>query len=386
MRKAKRILVVTLSFGSGHVQAARTIARELVRREPGAEVRVIDALSGCSSLFRAGYVWPYWLMVRYAPALWESFFIRRVARMKKSTAPEWAFRWGCSHVFEEIAGFNPDVIVAAEVAACEMAVMAKRERLTTARIINVITDYEAEPVWVKPEVDVYAVADEHVREQLCAWGAPRERIVTCGIPTDPAFQVQHSRRATRVCHGFDDDAPIVLLMGGGMGPTRMHEVAAHLCESGEEMNILAVAGHDVRSLRRLNGLRARPPVSLRVLGWTEDVAALMQASSLVVTKPGGLTVAEALSCSQPLVMFDPIPGPELRNARRVAEAGAGLLTTSRTETALVVLSLLRDEGLRIRMATCARALAQPKAIDMIVSSIINEPSLAGEDLARRMTA
>ncbi|HEV7842474.1 MAG TPA: hypothetical protein VGO69_02200, partial [Pyrinomonadaceae bacterium] len=255
MQKAKRILVVTLSFGSGHVQAARTIAHELVRREPDAEVRVIDALADCRKLFRMGYVLPYWLMVRYAPALWESFFNRRIARMKKSTAPEWAFRWGCSHLFEEIARFNPDVIVAVEVAACEIAVMARRERLTTARIVNVITDYEAEPVWVKPEVELYAVADEHVREQLCAWGAPRERIVTCGIPINTAFKVQHNRQATRARYGFDNDAPIVLLMGGGMGPTRMHEVAAHLCESGEKMNLVAIAGHDARSLHRLNAVR-----------------------------------------------------------------------------------------------------------------------------------
>ena len=59
--------------------------------------------------------------------------------------------------------FQPDAIVAVEVAACEMAVIAKRLGITRATIVNVITDYEAEPIWVKPEVAAFTVADENVR-------------------------------------------------------------------------------------------------------------------------------------------------------------------------------------------------------------------------------
>src|SRR5947209_17793261 len=133
-----RVLVLTLSFGSGHVRAARALAEELSRQQPRAEVRVLDALEGCRLAFRAGYVWPYWAMVRYAPALWERFFAARSARMDEQTAPAWAFRRGCPQVFEEIGRFAPDIIVAAEVAACEMAAIARREGLTSARVVSVI--------------------------------------------------------------------------------------------------------------------------------------------------------------------------------------------------------------------------------------------------------
>jgi processive 1,2-diacylglycerol beta-glucosyltransferase len=386
MKKARRILVLTLSFGSGHVQAARAVARELRRQAPDAEVRVVDALVDSLLLFRAGYVWPYWAMVRRAPALWDRFFRRRAARKAGHTAPEWALRWGCPSVFKAIAEFKPDTIVAAEVAACEMAAMAKRKGLTGARLINVITDYEAEPVWVKPEVDVYAVADEHVRDQLVEWGAPIERIVTCGIPTDPAFRTRHEREATRARYRIKRDAPVVLLMGGGMGPTHMDEVAARLCLSHEAMHIVAVTGHDGRVRRRLARLHALPPVSLQILGWTEDVAALMQAASVLVTKPGGLTTAEAAMCALPSIIFDAIPGPERRNAARLAEAGAGLLTSGVQETALATLSLLRDEGKRQRMSACAEGLARPSAAATISRLALGEPEYRREESARRMTA
>ncbi|HEV7373406.1 MAG TPA: glycosyltransferase [Pyrinomonadaceae bacterium] len=386
MKKARRILVLTLSFGSGHVQAAHTIAREVERQAPDAEVRIVDAISDSRLLFRAGYVWPYWMMIRRAPALWDRFFARRTARMAEHTAPEWAFHWGCPHVFRTIVEFRPDAIVATEVAACEMAVMAKREGLTTAPIINVITDYEAEPVWVKPEVEVYAVADECVRDQLHRWGAAIESIVMWGIPTASAFRVRHEREATRARYRIKRDAPVVLLMGGGMGPTHMDEVVAQLCASKETMHIIAVTGHDARARRRLARLRALSPVSLQVLGWTEDVAALMQAASVLVTKPGGLTTAEAAMCALPVVIFDSIPGPERRNAARLMEAGAGVLTNGAQETAQAVLSLLRDDSRRQRMSACAATLARPEAAAMIARLTLKESLPAHEDLPRRMTA
>jgi processive 1,2-diacylglycerol beta-glucosyltransferase len=365
MKKARRILVLTLSFGSGHVRAAQAVARELRRREPDADVRVCDALEGSRLLFRAFYVWPYWAMVRYIPSVWGRFFAARVARGDSATAPSWAFRRGCAHVFQLIEEFSPEVVVACEVAACELAALAKREGLTRARLVNVITDHEAEPVWVKPEVDAYAVADECVREQLRAWGAPPERVTVCGIPVDEAFRTRHDAEETRRRHGINDSAPLVLLMGGGMGPTRMDRVAASLCRAGVPLHIVAVTGRDARARRRLGRLKAEPPATLRVLGWAEDVAALMQAAAVLVTKPGGLTTAEAALSSLPSVFFDAIHGPEQRNAARFTEAGAAIIADSPPAAATAAFTLLRDPRARARMSESARRLSMPNPAAVI---------------------
>jgi len=381
-----KVLVLTLSFGSGHVQAARTISREIRRHAPDAEVRVLDALVECRLLFRALYVWPYWAMVRYAPAVWDRFFTRRTSKMKQNTAPEWAFRFGCPRVFREIVDFQPDSIVATEVAACELASIAKCDGLTQARIISVITDYEAEPVWVKEEVNAYAVADDHVRNQLCAWGATASAILRSGIPTDQKFCKSYDQKETRSRYGITDEAPIVLLMGGGWGPTHMNEVTARLCESGEAMHVIAVTGHDARMRRRLIRLRAWPPVSLHVLAWTDDIAPLMQAAALLVTKPGGLTTAEAALSGLPVIIFDAIPGPEQRNAERITETGAGIQTSGARETAMFTLSLLRDESARRRMSVRARLLAHPDAAASIARLALNESVVPSQVTARRKTA
>jgi processive 1,2-diacylglycerol beta-glucosyltransferase len=252
-------------------------------------------------------------------------------------------------------------------------------------MINVITDYEAEPVWVKREVDAYAVADDHVRDQLCAWGATAASIVICGIPADHKFCDRHEERETRRRHSITDDAPIVLLMGGGWGPTHMNEVAARLCESGQRMHIVAATGHDRRMHRRLKRLRARPPVMLYAFGWTDEIAALMQAAAVLVTKPGGLTTAEAALSGLPVVIFDAIPGPEQRNAARLTETGAGVFTSGARETAVTVLALLRDESARRRMSIRAKGLARPKAAATIAMLALNQAA-SSEVTARKKTA
>jgi processive 1,2-diacylglycerol beta-glucosyltransferase len=361
MNESRRILVLTLSFGSGHVRAAKAVACEMRAQAPGSEVVVLDALKDCRRLFRAFYEWPYWLMLRYAPMLWDRFSAARITHQHQSTAPAWAFRLGCPKVFSTIKSFTPDVIVAVEVAACEMAVIARRLGLTRAPILSVITDYESEPVWVKPEVAAFTVADEHVRAELIGWGAPPSQIAICGIPVDPAFDTIHDPKTIRRRLLINEDAPLVLLMGGGMGPTRMHEVARRLAESKMPMQIVAVAGKDERARRKLERVSVAPPVSMRILGWTDEVPALMQAAAVLVTKPGGLTTAEASLCSLPQVFFDPIPGAEFVNAKRMVDAGAAVMTQGAKETTDAVLLLLQDERLRQVMALRAGGMERPAA-------------------------
>ena len=188
-------------------------------------------------------------MIRRAPRLWNKFFAARVERRDEQTAPIWMWQRGCRKVFEEIKTFQPQIIVAAEVGACEIAVIARREKFTKAEIINVITDFEAEPIWVKPEVSAFAVANEKVKKQLENWGANAEKIAVCGIPLNASFSEIHNINKTK-SHFDLDNRPIVLLMGGGMGPTRMDEVAARLLEMGADLQIVALPAKDAKAQSR----------------------------------------------------------------------------------------------------------------------------------------
>ena len=390
----RRILVLTLSFGSGHVRAAQAVASALDRESPNAGIRIVDALENCRCLFQIFYVWPYWLMIRYAPRLWNKFFRARLERKDEQTAPVWAWRYGCSQVFSEIAAFQPDAIVGCEVGASEIAVIARRDNLTNAKIFNVITDFEAEPVWVKPEIAGFTVATQDVNAQLQSWEVPGGKIKVCGIPIDVSFSEQHDANETKLRFGLDS-RPIILLMGGGMGPTRMDEVAERLSKTGNDLQIVALPGNDKKASSRLKALPNSSSVKLQILNWTDQVAALMQISSILVTKPGGLTLSEAAACRVPLVLFDPIPGPEESNAARFIAAGAAIMTRGSAETAAAVLGLL-EVGVSLReMSANIAKLACPEAareianfvlekIGAVANSEKNEPQVENKGIPGKM--
>lgn len=369
MNERPKILILTLSFGAGHVRAAQAVAARLKIESPQAEIRLVDALENCPVWFRAFYVWTYWAMIRYAPRVWEKFFNSRVERKDEQTAPVWMWKKGCRKVFAEIKNFQPDLIVAAEVGACEIAVIARRGDLTNAPVVSVITDYEAEPIWVKPEIAAFCAASEEVKIQLQNWGAKAEKIQICGIPIDADFAETFYAANTR--KEFDlDERPIILLMGGGMGPSRMDEIARLLVEKGENLNVVALPGRDRRAAAQLGKLQDSPTVSLRVLGWTNRVAALMRAAEILATKPGGLTLAEAAAAEIPCVLFDQIPGPEAANVARFVKGGAAFETRNSEETVQTILNLLSDNEKLAQMKTNARRLAEKDATGKIARLIL----------------
>jgi len=324
--------------------------------------------------------------VRYVPALWKRFFKARVKRRHEQTAPAWAFRRGCPNVFAAIARFKPEAIVACEVAACEMAVIARRAGLTEAPIVNVITDHEAEPVWVKEEICSYAVATERVRNQLCEWGAAAEKIMVTGIPTAPEFHNATDEQSERARFGIKDERPLVLLMGGGQGPTRMDEIAARLCQCETPMHLVAIAGRDERARKKLARISSNGEVNLHVLGWTESIAPLMRAAFLLVTKPGGLTLTEAAQCALPVVMFDGIPGPETLNAEHFASSGAGIITGNVNETVVAIEKLLRNEERLKAMSLRSQRLARPGAATEIARLVLDGNNEDAAIRQQRLTA
>ncbi len=116
----------------------------------------------------------------------------------------------------------------------------------------------------------------------------------------------------------------------------------------------------------------------------------MQAAQLLVTKPGGLTTLEAASASVPVVLFDPIPGAEFINAKRMVDAGAAILTSGASETARTVLSLLEDQDRCNAMAANAKSFARPNArrdIAALALELANSNWIAAtETLAARRVA
>ncbi len=96
----------------------------------------------------------------------------------------------------------------------------------------------------------------------------------------------------------------------------------------------------------------------------------MAASDFAVAKSGGLTVSECMAMSLPLIVFNPIPGQEERNADYLLENGAALRANVPAQLSYKFRLLLTepDRLKRMRDATCR--LARPSAASDVAKIVI----------------
>ena len=361
MTGAKRIAILTLSVGSGHVRAAEVIQRALLDGGGSIEVRTLDAIELARPWFRWVYVEPYWWMLRHAPGLWRRLFERRQQKGHRATAPHWVFRRGCVEALRQLQAFAPHLVIATEIGAAEIAALAKREGWLSSPVLAVQTDLQTEPPWAQREIDVYGVGSEEAKAQLIGWGVSPNRIVLCGIPIDPAFALAFDESEVLRALGLDPRRPVVLVMGGGMGPAPLDEIIQSLERCGLPLQVLAVCGRDQAMKLRLESLRGKIALDLHVFGWSDNIPELMTAADLLITKPGGVTVAEALAVGVPMLLTHPIPGPEERHVRYLEQNGLAVRARNLEEIPQLAHQLLSSPEKLAEMARRARELARPDA-------------------------
>jgi len=361
----KKVAILTLSIGSGHVRASSAIERALSHGEENVDARVMDAVELSRFWFRGLYVHPYWWALRRAPKLWQALFHRRNQKRHRATAPHWVFRHGCARLLRQLQQFSPHLVIATEIAAAEIAALGKREGWFSAPVLAVHTDYHSEPPWVQSEVDFYCVGTEEAKHELIGWGISPHRILVSGVPIDPAFSVLFDKSEILSSLGLSPRRPVVLVMGGGMGPMPMDDIVQRLELSGLALQVIAVCGHNHEVRARLEKLQGKIALQLQVLGWTENIPKLMAAADLLVTKPGGLTAAEALASGLPMVLTSPIPGPEERHVTLLARKGLAVVAKTCADVPKLAAQLLTNPGARAEMARHARDAARPGAADAV---------------------
>jgi len=345
----------------GHVRAAEVLQRALYDCIEPVEVHLLDALKVARSWFLALYVRPYWWLLRRAPGLWRWLFERRQKKLHCATAPRWVFRRGCKEVLEQLKAYAPHLVIANEIGALEIAALGKREGWFHAPILAVQTDFQTEPPWVQAEVDIYCVASEEARSQLVNWGTSPHRILVCGIPVDPVFALPLDKSELRRALGLDAQGPVVLVMGGGMGPAPLDSIVGSLELCRFPLQVLAVAGHDRILRQALERLRRKVALNLHVFGWTDNIPELMAVADLLITKPGGLTAAEALSAGLPMIVTHPIPGPEERHVRYLVQLGAALQAKTLEDIPQLVTQMLSNPKNLAEMSRRQKDMSRPDA-------------------------
>jgi processive 1,2-diacylglycerol beta-glucosyltransferase len=262
---------------------------------------------------------------------------------------------------------QPDLCLATHFLPGEILAWLIAKKKLRARNAVVITDYDVHALWLCRTVDRYYVALPESAEYLAAIGVPRDKLRITGIPVDPLFAKPVDRNAVRKHLELDPRVPIVLVAAGGEGVGPIEQLVSGLLELHRPWQIAAIAGKSEKIRKRLETLSRQAgslPGGARRLcavGFTTEMDQYMAAADLLVGKAGGLTTSEALARALPMVLIDPIPGQEERNADHLLEAGVAIRCNNLPVAAWKVAALL-DDGARLKgMQEAARRMARPNA-------------------------
>jgi processive 1,2-diacylglycerol beta-glucosyltransferase len=251
-----------------------------------------------------------------------------------------------------------------------------KERNPRAFAAVVLTDYVPNAIGVPPNLDLYVVADEVAAESVVKLGVPEEKIHPTGIPIDPAFEDAADPGGVRrdLLNLEDDDLPVVLVMGGGLGGGDLDRAVSLLFEASAAMHLVVLCGSNERSRERFERTAARQGYSATFLTFTDRVRDLMAEAKVLVTKPGGMSCTEALASALPQVLYHPIPGQEEDNAAAMVRYGAGVVVKKTDEILGETLKILTSLGHRRRLVQAAQSAHRPHSARAAAELILGELS------------
>lgn len=228
-----------------------------------------------------------------------------------------------SRLREKIARYNPELVIATQMyPAVLLSMLKKKQNFRHIPSIGVVTDYGLHTAWVRPQTDFYCVACNELAEALQTEGVSRSRIRITGIPLMPEFSDPPGERAARRQLGLDANRRTILVTGGQYGIGIVKPVA-DLLKTHPAYQILVTSGSSERETLKLQNLQKQFPNQLRVFGWVDDMSQLLRAADVVVGKPGGLSVSEALACGRPFFATCCLGGQERHNVEYLRRHGMG---------------------------------------------------------------
>ena len=315
-----KVLLLTVTTGQGHNQTAQSLCKKL--DEEKIENRYLDVFEYINPAIKEALSYGYLMSAkRFAKIYGKAYGLLEQREDKERHMLKITTRLMANKLIDYIAEFSPDVIVCTHVFAALLITAINHKFQKDIKTIGIITDFTIHPYWEDTSMSYYVTASELLNHQATKKGLAKEKILPIGIPIKPEFAEKCDKQKARELLGLSDKKT-VLVMSGSMGYGKVEKTIDALCDIPLDFQLVTVCGFNEKLKKKID----KKSFSKTVIniGFTDKISLYMDAADCIITKPGGLTSSEALAKRLPMIMINPIPGQEDRNAEFLLNNGAAL--------------------------------------------------------------
>lgn len=308
-----KIMILTAATGGGHIRAANAV-ESYINENTKYDARTFDTFKCISSVLDKTICDGYLFLAKKTPSIFGKLYTQTNKDTPlASVVPKFSALFAYE-LLPTINEYNPDIIISTHPFSTEMISYLKGKNKVLAPLICLMTDYGVHRAWISENVDAYVVASDDMVADLKTFGVDESKVYPFGIPVmNVFFEKQDRDMMMREMH-LRDDLPTILFMAGSFGVANIIGLYRGLVNMNLPMQLIVITGKNKRLYDAFEDEIQDSPIQTKLIYFTNEVEKYMHVSDLIVTKPGGLTVSEALACSLPLAVFDAIPGQEEDNA------------------------------------------------------------------------
>lgn len=374
----RKILIFYGSYGGGHLSAAKSIGTYLEKKYDDVEVQVVDCIEYINKYLNKASTKAYKELAKKAPWIWKRVYndSQTGALSHISNTTNRLMSYKLNMLIQE---FDPDLIISTHPFATQMCAILKKRDKIDCKLATVMTDYHIHPQWLVlyKYVDYFFVSNNYMKSDMIELGVNDEKVYVTGIPVSEKFLEDFNKTDIYEEFNLNTKKDTVLFFAGGefgLGRNTTFMTLKALIRLFPDLQIIAISGKNKRMKNHFEELIQNTNSSnrVKVLEFTNKVPEIMSISSLVITKPGGLTVTECLASNLPIIITNPIPGQEEENAQFLVKNEVAIWIKKDDNIARALKSLHRNPEKLISMKKNATKLSKPYATEQICNILLDE--------------
>ncbi|MFA5383446.1 MAG: glycosyltransferase [Eubacteriales bacterium] len=370
----KRVLVLSVSIGEGHMRAAMAVKEAILKRDPYTEVNILDTFRSTNPIWDKMVSNTYMEILRITPAFYG--YLYRLA--EKESILQGTAREEFNRVLNVVTAprlnqllnvYSPQVIICTHPFPIGVLNRLKERGEYTGLLVGILTDFTVHPFWVFPGVDLYSVAAEEIKMTFKDYNFNLDSVHACGIPISSCFLNSVDKSEIKSKLSLQRKLKTILVMGGGLGMGPISDIVKALGDGSIPCQVIVVTGYNETLRAKLERMAPGFRNPVKVLGFADNVHELMSVADLMIGKAGGLTCAEALAKGLPIFIVDPIPGQEVRNAEFLCRAGAAVQAGNIKDLINKAEEFLNEPRRLQKMSVSASHMGKPLAAQSVIRII-----------------